>query len=180
MKLYVVRHGETAENALGILCGQGIDTPLTEKGIAQAQATAKRLMQYSFDSIYSSTLVRARQSAQILAQNSHSIVKYDDRLKERDYGSLYGKTWVENFGNEADRYRKIDIEQQYDYHAYGGESAQDVWARLSSFLDDLRKSQDQIVLIVTHGGVLKALKKHLSGTAYEDAPKNASVHEFDI
>ncbi len=180
MKLYVVRHGETAENAQGILCGQRIDSPLNDIGIAQAKETAKILQHYKFDAVYCSPLKRAQQTAEIIVKNTDYVVILDDRLRERDYGNLTGKSWAANFGEAAEKYRRLDIEQKFDYRVYGGESAGDVWGRLNSFLNDLRKKEYRSVLLVAHGGVLKSLKKHLSGEAYKDAPVNASVNEFEV
>lgn len=172
LTVYVVRHGETDENAKGILCGQRIDNSINDRGREQARDTAAELSKLN---IYSSTMKRAVETAHIIAEECHKKVAFDDRLRERDYGSLSGKTWEENFGSKAAEKRRQDVEQEYDYRPYGGESALQVLERLLNFLDDIKSSHDQPIVIVAHGGVLKSLKKHFDGLAYEATPDNGSI-----
>ena len=81
--IYVIRHGQTELNSRGVLQGRS-DRPLNETGIAQARAAAERLRDIRFDRVYTSPLVRAVQTAQILAPDITPVI--DARLIEMDYG----------------------------------------------------------------------------------------------
>ena len=89
MVIYLVRHGETHWNHLGKIQGQS-DISLNEAGIRMAQAAAERLKDVSFDRVFSSPLLRARQTAEILADGRGVAVETDERLKEMSFGCEEG------------------------------------------------------------------------------------------
>ena len=70
--LYVVRHGETEFNRKRMVQGRGIDAPLNEKGVSQAKALA-RFRDWDVDVAYSSTLLRAKQTARIFLEGKDNI-----------------------------------------------------------------------------------------------------------
>ena len=181
LRIYVVRHGQTDENAKGILCGQTVDGSINQMGIDQAHEVAQALRHVEFDTLYSSTMKRAQETAAIIAADlgGMSVVE-DARLRERDYGSLAGRTWEGNFGEEAELRRKNDTEQRYDYRPYGGESAKQVIVRVLASLADIKATRTDPVVVVAHGGVLKALKKHFEGDAYDRMPNNGTILTLDI
>ena len=84
-KLCIVRHGETAWNAEHRVQGQ-LDIPLNEIGLRQAQAVGLALGQERFDAIYSSDLVRARQTAAPIADLLSMNLLIEQSLRERHYG----------------------------------------------------------------------------------------------
>ena len=88
-KLYIVRHGQSQANANGILQGSKVDTPLTQTGIKQALATKEALSDVSFSKVVASPLLRAAQTATIIAGADRTIT-FDPRLVEYDYGSWDG------------------------------------------------------------------------------------------
>ena len=67
MKLLIIRHGQTDGNVKGLVQGAGLDLPLNETGRAQAAAAAEKLLSLHLPVIYSSTMLRARQPAEIIA-----------------------------------------------------------------------------------------------------------------
>ena len=67
MKLLIIRHGQTDGNVKGLVQGAGLDLPLNETGRAQAAAAAEKLLSLHLPVIYSSTMLRARQTAEIIA-----------------------------------------------------------------------------------------------------------------
>ena len=67
--LFLVRHGETDYNRKGIVQGRGVDTPLNEKGLQQAQALARRMTDEAIDAVHSSPLTRALQTARCVAES---------------------------------------------------------------------------------------------------------------
>ena len=89
MKLYVARHGQTRWNAENRICGR-TDLPLTETGISQAQALAKKAAPLGIDLIISSPMLRAHHMAQIVAEHCGAEVMVDARLIEQNYGVFEG------------------------------------------------------------------------------------------
>lgn len=93
-RLIVVRHGETRANVEGRWQGHR-DWPLTEVGVAQAEAVAQRLEGCGFSSLYSSDLGRALHTARIIANRSGHAIVADERLRERHLGVFQGLTRAE-------------------------------------------------------------------------------------
>src|SRR5258706_3803519 len=111
-RLCLVRHGETAWNAEGRVQGQ-LDIPLSPTGLAQAKAVASALAGESFDAIYSSDLVRVRQTAQPIAELLKKDVLLDERLRERHYGVFQGITYAEakeRFPGDYERFKSKDLD----------------------------------------------------------------------
>jgi len=174
MKIYFVRHGQTQKNKERRATGWA-DDPLNEEGIKEAYKT-KEEVPNDFTHIYSSDLVRCRQTAEIINKKLNILTTYDIRLRERNFGSLQGKT-IEEIGSEL---WEKDHNQEYNYQSYGGESVKDVKERLFDFIFDIKKKQNgKKVLIVTHAGIIRLLHHLLKGKIPEKI-YNASVHEFDF
>lgn len=128
MKLIITRHGETEGNVKKILAD--VSDPLTSNGIKQAEAVSKRLKNESIDAIFSSPIIRAKETAQIIAKyhpNAKFIVV--DELKEMELGSYLNKgfdevDWdlmpddVESRTNMYNR-AKIIIEKVLEEHSSG-------------------------------------------------------------
>ncbi|MEK7616380.1 MAG: histidine phosphatase family protein [Patescibacteria group bacterium] len=95
MKIFVIRHGETDLNKTGILQGQRQDAELNESGREQAKQTLQALPEHVFTICFSSPLKRARQTAEIIAEHFRLPIIFRDELKEKDYGSLSGKSFEE-------------------------------------------------------------------------------------
>ncbi|MEI7709433.1 MAG: histidine phosphatase family protein [bacterium] len=174
MKIYFVRHGQTEHNKAGKVTGH-IESVLTPEGIAQAQKTATELPP-DFSIIYSSDLIRCKQTAEILNQKLQLPVIFDPRLRERNFGSLEGKSWSE-IGEDI---REVDKNQQYDYRPFGGEYVEDVKKRIFDFIREIsRTEKGKKVLVVTSAGVIRLLHNILNGEVHEHV-HNAAVHEFDF
>ncbi len=176
MKIDFVRHGKTNHNEKGIATGWD-DPELNLDGISQAKDTAK-LISNNYDELYSSDLLRCKQTAQILNEKLGLKIKYDQRLRERNFGSLAGK----NFSSMDSSLvlKEKDKNQEYDYRPYGGESVEDVKERIFSFIRDiLVTSNNKNVLVVTSGGVVRLLHKILNNEIHE-VIHNSSIHSFDF
>ncbi|XP_043824996.1 LOW QUALITY PROTEIN: fructose-2,6-bisphosphatase TIGAR [Dromiciops gliroides] len=97
--LTVVRHGETRYNREKIIQGQGIDEPLSETGFRQAAAAGEFLSNVKFTHVFSSDLMRTKQTTAGILEKSRfckeATVKYDTRLRERKYGIAEGKPLCE-------------------------------------------------------------------------------------
>ena len=89
MKLYIVRHGKTDWNIMGLLQGQ-TNIELNEEGINDARKLSKEINLNEIDLCISSSLERAKQTAEILTNNKIKII-YDDMIVERGFGNYEGK-----------------------------------------------------------------------------------------
>ena len=177
----VVRHGQTQWNYRGVRQGH-LDSDLTERGIAQANALAIRLGREHFTRLYSSDLGRALRTAQIIAAlTGHEIVT-DARLRERNLGIFQGLNGDEiraRYPEEHRRHRSVGP----DYVIPGGESVRQQVARNVAYLTELgRKHSGETVVVVTHGGVLSGLFRHTFSIPF-DAPRrfeftNAGLNVF--
>lgn len=92
MRLYLIRHGETALNVKGCYYGR-TDAVLSEKGISQARYLKEILKEVSFDYIVASPLVRAYNTAQIVMEEREQEIFGDRRLMEQDFGIFEGMTY---------------------------------------------------------------------------------------
>ncbi len=172
--IYIVRHGETEWNAKGLLQGQG-DSLLTAAGIKQAENLAKKLKNILFDVILSSDLLRAKRTAEIIAQEKKIAVKTARALRERSFGRFEGKS-IDEFREElqADfaQYEKLADEQKFKYKFLTEpkiHSDEELMQRFIPFLREVAVAYTgKKVLIVTHGGVMRSFLVRLGyGTSTE-------------
>lgn len=158
----LIRHGETIWNLEGRYQGQ-FDSPLTREGRRQVRALASRLRHYPFDHLYASDLGRAWQTAErIAAATGHAVIA-EPRLRERHFGLFHGLdqgALQRQYPEEYKRYATGDP----DYAIPGGESLRQLHERAVACLEELaaRHAGERLVL-VTHGGVLAALVRHVLG-----------------
>ena len=177
MKLYVVRHGETIENANNCLVGR-INSSLTEKGIEQAKKVKEYFKDKTIDLIVSSPLDRCRQTAKIISDDIIPIY-YSDSLLGRNHGEFTGKPRDSiNF----DEYWNYNKNIQYKK----AESVKDLYDRIAKLMDDLKgEFKDKSIIIVTHSGVMRVLYYYFNGIPEngilsEITIKNCEVFEYDI
>ncbi len=90
MKLYFVRHGESEANLLKEFSNSGLKHPLTAQGVAQAQGRAQSLEGLGIERVYSSPVLRARQTAQIIAGCLGAPLEITEALREWDVGVYEG------------------------------------------------------------------------------------------
>ncbi|MCG6950905.1 MAG: histidine phosphatase family protein [Betaproteobacteria bacterium] len=181
--LVLVRHGETAWNAEGRVQGQ-TDVPLNEVGRAQAQALAPVLAAERIDAIYSSDLLRVRETAQPTAGVLGLAVSLDAGLRERHYGMFETLTYVEcreRFPVEFERFRQK--EPGFDFGS--GESLQTFYARaLATVAAIAARHAGETVLVFTHGGVLEMLYREATArglrSARDFAIPNAAINRFEF
>ncbi|HEX8931952.1 MAG TPA: histidine phosphatase family protein, partial [Patescibacteria group bacterium] len=141
MKIYVLRHGTTELNKQKILNGQ-IDEGLAPEGIELAKNIQ---LPKTVTHIYSSPMLRTRQTTAIVSQPQTKII-FADAIREVNMGTLAGKSWhlMENGQALKIKHRSI----QYDYREIGGESATDVKNRVKSFLKKINNQyQDYEVML---------------------------------
>ena len=166
LKLWLVRHGETASNASGTFQGQ-LDVPLNERGEEQARHLARLFATQKFAAIYSSDLQRASRTAELIAIPHQMTLTTDARLRERHYGLLQGKTYAQAEQLLAGG-RSAGEGGIGSTTMPGGESISALRRRARAFADDLLRSHPEAsatytLLIVSHGGLLRVLLTHLLG-----------------
>lgn len=168
----VIRHGETEWNVANRVQGHG-DSKLTAAGRAQALALARRLADEPFDLLVSSDLGRALETAQPLAEASGHAIRRDARLRERSFGAGEGLSYDEigkrfpgafpRVGTaSASESSEADIDP--DYAIPGGESRRRFHERVAAAFEAMAAEHSGArIVVVTHGGVLGALYRHVHG-----------------
>jgi broad specificity phosphatase PhoE len=177
MILVIVRHGQTEENDKGIIQGH-LPGKLSEKGKEQAKKVGKRLQNEAFQYIYSSDLARsADTAAEIIKYHPGIPVKYLEILRERNLGEFQGKS-KEQIGWDSDD-NKGFLEPEE------GETVGMLFRRAERILRLLTAAHpDDLVLIVTHGGIAKAMiatMEKLGEEGYKILPtlENTSVSIYE-
>ncbi len=164
MILYLTRHGETAENAAGLVQGRGLDPDLNDVGRAQAEALARRLAEVPLVAVATSTQTRSKETAApSLAAHPGAVLIVRDGLDEMDWGIHEGKGFTpesQDVGTATD-YARLNRHWnagETSLRVEGGESPDDVWARVRPVLVELGAAYPEgDVLIVTHRRLLRIL-----------------------
>lgn len=176
-----VRHGETDANLNGVLQGQS-DTLLNELGLRQAQCASDRLKHEHFDLIFSSDLSRAFRTAELIAEPHQQPVMKLHALREWDLGVLQGGKWAE-LREKYPEVMNLFSEECAEVLVPGGESRSVFYQRVADCLDEMsERFSGKRILLVTHGGVLKAMFNHIVGEVSDHSrlplTSNASVSQF--
>jgi probable phosphoglycerate mutase len=146
--LWLVRHGETTANASRTISGW-TDVPLTKKGEEQARAAKQWLEGTSFESVWSSDLHRAVSTSRL----AWGEPKIDRRIREMHFGRIENRQF-----EEIDPHYRETLMEFVDFEAPGGEKMYDFKRRLLEFVKQLRPGRH---LLLTHGGVIRALTQNL-------------------
>jgi broad specificity phosphatase PhoE len=152
----LVRHGETVWNVEGRWQGQG-DSPLTERGVAQARQLALALRDELIRAVYSSDLGRAMATAkEVAAQHALEVVP-DPRLREINCGGMTGLTRVqieEQFGDLLHRWAYHPATQRLP----DGETLSEAHARaLEFFAERMPAHANETVVVIAHGAIGQAI-----------------------
>lgn len=162
-----VRHGITSWNIEKRAQGSA-DIPLHEEGIETAKKAAERLAAEKWDVIYSSPQLRARQTAEIIQEKlPQAELKFDDRLREKSGGEIEGTTEEERVAKWGENWRELDL---------GMETNEQVVERGLSFIEDIRCTGEEHILIVSHGGFIVNLIQALTPEReYTESLNNTSL-----
>jgi broad specificity phosphatase PhoE len=144
LTLVLTRHGLTPRSSPEQHLGQRIDIELSDAGRAQAEALAARVGPIAFERVIVSPLVRAQQTARIVAAGLRTpvAIETDARLAEMDYGAWEGLTYAQIDERDAARRRAWEVDPAM-IRCPDGESANDVAARARSFLVDLLEAHSE-------------------------------------
>jgi len=156
MRLYLVRHGETRLNREYRFIGR-TDPALSEKGKAQAREIAERLASEGIEAIYTSDLLRTRQTAGIIAGRLGLNVVITPELREIDFGDWEGLSYDEIVMRDKEHLEAWMADPTH-IDIPGGESWRHFELRINSALEEIIKAEDDgNILIITHGGPIKLL-----------------------
>lgn len=184
MKFIFVRHGESEGNAQNIRQGNRLDFPLTELGRQQAKQAAEILAKDEFAVIFTSSLVRAKQTAEIISKKLKVSMEIRPEIHEINLGDFSGKTWGEiaNFFHIDEKTAKqTERNFRFDYRKWGGESGEELLNRVRKFVEYAKsKYRDGAVLVVTHAGFLRAMHHLYLKSESKPPVHNVSIHEFDL
>lgn len=155
-KLYIIRHGETVENASGTLQGI-IPGHLNEKGWEQARALRDKLANVELDAAICSDLQRCRDTADIVLAGRQLEVNYTPLLRERDWGSFTGKSIATVKTNEF----PPDVE-----------TVKSMFSRAETFFRYVEENYaGKRVLVVSHGLFSRVMQAYFYGKGISDIPR---------
>ena len=188
MLIYIVRHGLTEWNKLKKLQGAA-DVPLAKEGILLAEKTGEALRNVKFDICFTSPLSRAKQTAEYVLGKRDVPIIPDKRIQEMSFGEFEGLCCREEGWNIPDPgFRNFFNAPEVYQPPKGGESFEEVRARLKNFLEELYQKeelQDKNVLLSTHGaalcGILSLMKGlPISGYWQQGVHKNCAVSIAEV
>lgn len=176
MKLYIVRHGQTEENANNCLVGR-INSSLNEFGKKGAIETKDYFKDREIDLIISSPLNRCKETAEIISDDKIKVV-YSDKLLGRDHGEFTGVSRD-----------KMDFDEYWNYNKnikyQKAESVRDLYDRAVNLIKELKKMNYENIILVTHSGIIRVLYYYFNGIPEngilsEVTIKNCEVFEYDL
>jgi probable phosphoglycerate mutase len=178
-RICFVRHGETDWNIEQRIQGH-IDLALNALGEAQAAALGRHFSQGHAAALYSSDLLRARQTAQPIAEALRLTMRLDPALRERHFGRCEGLTLDEVTARHSEDAQAF-ANRDPDYAAPGGgESRRQHQRRILDCVDRLASAhRGQTIVIVTHGGVLDVIYRLAHGLP-PDAPRDYPIPNAGI
>ena len=172
-RISLVRHGETEWNVSGRWQGHA-DAPLTNHGQAQARALGERFADETFDACYTSDLGRAIHTSRLIGAPSALHFETDERLRERDLGIMQGLTTAEMLEQCPEAYESFRNKGP-DYPIPEGESFRRFNERCVNAIEDFSdRHMGQRLLVVTHGGVLGVIFRHVIGLSL-DSPRRYAL-----
>ena len=178
--IYIIRHGQTEKNRANVLQGRS-DIPLNDSGRQQAEEVRNRLIKAGihFDLVYTSPLIRAVQTAAIIAEGIPQVK--DDRLIEMDYGPYEGMDLANPAPEVLDFFRDF----VHNPAPNGMEPLQAIVVRLGSFLEEIREeAAEKNILISTHAIAMKGALEYLTpdsgGSYWSKFIGNCAVYTSEI
>ena len=171
-ELLLVRHGETDWNRERRFQGHA-DPPLNEAGREQARELADRLSGEDIAAVYTSDLLRARETAEILAAALDAEIVALRELREIDVGSWQGLTWPEIEEHHPDGAARW---HQNGHGWDSGETYEQLGKRIVAALREIASNHPgQRVLVVGHGGTVRATRAFVEGVSVAESRRRSSA-----
>ncbi len=168
-KFYIVRHGQTDGNVQQLLQGQ-MDIPLNNIGRQQVKETAGKLKNVKFDLAFSSDLLRAKETTEIIALEHKLEVQTTQLLRERHFGENEGKSYsaLKTF-DELFQTLSYD-KQRVARSGKNAETDEEICNRLITFIRETAITHPgKTILVGTHGGIMRAFLIHLGVLSYKSS-----------
>lgn len=170
--IYIVRHGQSEANALDVV---GSDTDLTDQGKQEAEKLAEKLKNVHFDAAFSSDLIRAKRTAEIITLKHKLNVTAYKELRERHYGEydgVPGEKYRAELRDSFEKMNKMTYEEIRKYRRYESfETDDEVLSRFLTILRELAIAyREKTILVASHATLMKTLLIHLGYITYEEAP----------
>lgn len=177
-RILLIRHGRQCSK----LCN--VDVELDKAGREQALLLGKRLVNTPVEKIYSSDLKRAIETAEIINENLHLVHEVIPDIQEIDFGGFTGKT-DEQIRKQYGAFRKERSLHREDLpYPEGGECGEDVIRRVMPRLYELCEREENMIAVVTHGGVIRSVCAYVTGSEQKNKLKfgvdleNTSITEL--
>jgi broad specificity phosphatase PhoE len=173
--IYLARHGQSKANVDELF---GLDSPLTGKGEDQALSLARELKSVNFDAIFSSELLRAKETAEIIAANRKLAVETKALLREKYWGSLEGKLRDEvrqDLTRLFELTRTMPLHERKTFKATPDmESEAEMMSRYLTVLREIAIAYlNQTVLVVSHQTIMRIFLVHLGYVQYTNLPEGS-------
>ena len=169
----LARHGQTDDNRPPLRFQGWRDTPLNDEGRRQAHALAAELVGQGIMSIWSSDLVRARETAEIVGARLELPVRADARLREACRGRWEGHLFNDVAQAEPELFGEWE-RAGADWRFPDGESLQEQLDRVSACVADVRAAGELPALVVCHGGSVRVM------LCQQDPRGLDAFHDFEI
>jgi broad specificity phosphatase PhoE len=169
----LARHGETDDNRQPLRFQGWRDTPLNDTGRRQAAELAERVAGLGVRALWSSDLIRARETAEIVGAGLGLEVRLDARLREANRGLWEGRLFDDVAREEPERFAAwMQAGDQWRFP--GGESLREQQDRVAACVEEVRATGELPALVVCHGGSIRVM------LCRSDPRGLAAFHEFKV
>jgi probable phosphoglycerate mutase len=165
--VYIVRHGQTEYNRLGIVQGSGVDSSLNDIGKMQAQAFHEHYQAAGFDTVLTSTLKRTHETMSPFIEAGLPWEQFPE-INEISWGMHEGQKSTPDMHVQYKEVTEAWEAGDFDARLEGAESAREMGDRLSRFVDMLNQRPEERILICSHGRSMRALMCILSGKSLRE------------
>lgn len=160
--IYIIRHGQTENNRLRIIQGQGVDSSLNETGQREAQLFYEKYKEEPFDLVITSSLRRTHETVADFIRRGLNWIQLEE-LNEIAWGRHEGQ---ESTSEMIAEYKRVAAAWQsglYEERIADGESAAELAERLGRFVAHLRERSEKYILVCSHGRAMRCLMCLLNG-----------------
>ena len=179
MKLYFIRHGESEANIQHVISNYGSHFGLTEHGRQQVQVLSERLKNMPITTMYSSPVIRAMDTADILYQSLDLPYRVTEALREYNCGILEGKSDEASWLLHRQYYEDWTLHHDYLSKPEGGESFVDIQNRFVPFIESLKRNDDEDILLVGHGGLFHLMLPLIFSNIDDDFVRDHHISHTD-
>ena len=157
MKLYFIRHGESEANTQHVISNRASRFGLTELGREQAGSLVEKLRDIPVSAIFSSPILRAKETADIVSRAFYLPYQVTEALREYDCGYLEGKSDVESWKQHRKYYDDWTVHRNYTSKPTAGENFIEIQNRFLPFIESLKHRENEYILLIGHGGLFQLM-----------------------